>query len=125
MFARIDIEEKLTTLRKQRNKEQDILEEIQSILSENNQHREQIAQALTKKPTAKENQFNVDLLYASRVFHLSDIKKICIDYRLRFLDAHYFKGEIPEEAISEIRYLETKHKTILGNFKILAPAKLL
>ena len=53
------------------------------------------------------------------------IEKICVNYRLRFLDTHFFKGPIPEEAISQIRTLEKAHQTSLHNLKIMAPAKLL
>ena len=30
------------------------------------------------------NQFNIDDLERDRIFHIEDIKKTCIDYRLRF-----------------------------------------
>jgi len=125
MFSRIDIEEKLTNLRDKRIEEQDLLNEIHQIFLENEKHRNEITSVLTGKPKSHENKLYFDLLDSSRIFHLTDIKEICITYRLRFLDAHFFKGEFPEEAISEIRYLENKHQTSLGDFKIVAPAKLL
>lgn len=65
------------------------------------------------------------MLESSHIFHIDDIKHLCINYRLRFLDSHYFKGDFPEEAISEIRNLEKQHAIVLKNFKIIAPAKLL
>ena len=42
------------------------------------------------------NQFDIDQLQKDRVFHIENIKKTCIDYRLRFLDARYFKNKIPK-----------------------------
>lgn len=44
-------------------------------------------------------------------------------YRLSIavLDSRFFKGEIPEEAISKIRQLETQHNTDIKGLKILAP----
>jgi hypothetical protein len=69
--------------------------------------------------------FNIDLLDQNKIYHLTDIKTVCIDYRLRFLDAHYFKGNIPEEAITKIRILEKQHQTKIEGFKIVAPSKLL
>ncbi len=125
MFSRIDIEDKLTNLRNQRRKEHNILVEVQRIFAENNQHRQDIVRVLTEKPATQENHFDFELLDTTRIFHLSDIKEVCIDYRLRFLDAHCFKGKFPEEAISEIRRLDQAHNTNLGGFKIMAPAKLL
>ena len=58
------------------------------------------------------------------IFHINEIKALCVDYRLRFLSSHYFKGIIPEEAISKIRTLEKIHQTQLQGFKIVAPSKL-
>ena len=66
---------------------------------------------------------DIDLLETDKIFHLEQIKTICIDYRLRFLDSNIFKNEIPEEAISKIRMMEKEHKTSLQGFKIIAPSK--
>lgn len=70
------------------------------------------------------NQFDFDQLETKRIFHRDTIKKICIDYRLRFLDLDYFKGDVPVEAIESIQALEKAHKTELQNMKIVAPSKL-
>lgn len=70
------------------------------------------------------NQFNIDDLERDRIFHIEDIKKICIDYRLRFLDSSYFKNKIPQAAFDEINRLNSLHNTRLGNYKIMAPSKL-
>ena len=59
-----------------------------------------------------------------RIFHRDTIKKTCIDYRLRFLDLDYFKGDVPVEAIESIQALEKAHNTELQNMKIVAPSKL-
>lgn len=56
-------------------------------------------------------------------FSMAAIKKTAIKYRLRFLDSHLFKGEIPAEAIAKIRRLEKKSNTQLNRFYILAPAQ--
>ena len=125
MFSRIDIAERMTTLRLKRIEEQDIIKEVYNIISKNEKQREEIVSGLTMKSSSHNNHFDIDLLEAVRIFHISDIKQICVDYRLRFLNSNYFKGEFPIEAISEIRRLENEHQTTLGNFKIVAPAKLL
>ena len=72
----------------------------------------------------KYNQFDFEQLETNRIFHRDTIKKICIDYRLRFLDLDYFKGDIPVEAIESIQALEQAHNTELQNMKIVAPSKL-
>lgn len=125
MFSRIDIEEKLIDLRDKRKNEDDVITEVYNIFNDNEKHRNQIISVLSTQESSDDNQFNFDLLNSKRIFHISDIKEICITYRLRFLDARFFKGAFPQEAISEIRHLEKEHHTALGNFKIIAPAKLL
>ena len=72
----------------------------------------------------KYNQFDFEQLETKRIFHRDTIKKICIDYRLRFLDLDYFKGDVPVEAIESIQALEQAHNTELQNMKIVAPSKL-
>ena len=56
--------------------------------------------------------------------NIKEIKKVCINYRLRFLDVKYFKGDIPVEAIKKIDRLKKDHSTELKGFKIMAPSKL-
>lgn len=70
------------------------------------------------------NQFDFDSLDTSRIYHLDHIRKICIDYRLRFLDLKYFKPELPEEALDEISRIEGDHQTALKGLKIVAPSRL-
>ncbi len=70
------------------------------------------------------NSFDVDKLETSRVYHITQIKKICIDYRLRFLDASLFKGSFPVEAVEAIKSIEKTHQTSLNSLQIMAPSKL-
>ena len=72
----------------------------------------------------KYNQFDFEQLETKPIFHRDTIKKICIDYRLRFLDLDYFKGDVPVEAIESIQALEQAHNTELQKMKIVAPSKL-
>ena len=68
------------------------------------------------------NVFDIDTLDFSRVYHLETIKRVCIDYRLRFLDLKYFKGALPEAAYDQIDTIEKQHRTNLSDFKIMAPS---
>ena len=65
------------------------------------------------------NQFDFDQLETKRIFHRDTIKKTCIDYRLRFLNLDYFKGDVPVEAIESMQALEQAHNTELKNMKII------
>jgi hypothetical protein len=79
---------------------------------------------LEKSLPRKYNQFDFDQLETKRIFHRDTIKKTCIDYRLRFLDLDYFKGDVPVEAIESVKTLEQVHNTELQKMKIVAPSKL-
>ena len=70
------------------------------------------------------NCFDFDQLATNKIFHISQIKEVCIDYRLRFLDVKYFKGNIPDKAFEKIKSLEKQHNTSLEGFKIMAPSVL-
>lgn len=70
------------------------------------------------------NRFDTSQIDQKNIFHIDDIKSICVNYRLRFLSSHYFKSDIPQEAISKIKDLEYKHDTSYRGFKIMAPSKL-
>ncbi|MEM0519457.1 hypothetical protein [Aequorivita flava] len=125
MFSRTNIEEQLLKVRNKRIDEQAVMDEVMRIFSENTEQREAILSNLTEKTVEIENQFNFNLLESSHIFHINDIENLCVNYRLRFLDSHYFKADFPEEAITAVNSLEHTHKTTLNNFKIVAPAKLL
>ena len=69
-----------------------------------------------------QNNFVFDLLETNKIFHINQIKDVCIDYRLRFLDLKYFKGDLPKSAENAIKQLERSHDTVLTDFKIMAPS---
>ncbi|MFN3754151.1 hypothetical protein [Flavobacterium sp.] len=123
LVNKLDLEKELLSKRRKFKAEAEILAEVQSIFTENDLVREQISQKLQQKSSTKPNQLNFDLLEADKIFHLEQIKSLCIEYRLRFLDSNIFKNEIPEEAISKIRMMEKAHNTSLEGFKIIAPSK--
>ncbi|NDV16616.1 hypothetical protein GO009_11325 [Muricauda sp. TY007] len=120
----INIERKLQNRRDKKWDSEQILAEVQQILSEDSKKEEQIAHQLGSKTNVSANDFDFDLLETEKIFHIDQIKEICIDYRLRFLNSSYFKGEIPQEAISKIKQLEATHNTKVKGFKIMAPSKL-
>lgn len=103
--------------------EASILAEVKAIFAENHLEREKLAQKISTNGSAKVNQLQFDILETDRIFHIKQIKTLCIDYRLRFLDSNIFKNTIPAEAISKIRIMENEHHTSLDGFKIIAPSK--
>lgn len=64
-----------------------------------------------------------DELDETRLFHIDAIRKLAIDYRLKFLPSAQFKGEIPYEALHEVKNQEALHQTEFTNMYVLAPRK--
>lgn len=124
-LPRTNIEIQLQKVRDRRTAERNILAQVKEIFEQEIRVDEEIQERLRQGSGDHINTFNFDLLESGKIYHLSDIERICIDYRLRFLDSSYFKAEIPIEAISEIKRLERQHQTSLKGFKIIAPSKLL
>lgn len=104
--------------------EQNTLEQVYKILLKDNENQKRIENTIAKGKVIPTNAFNFDLLETERIYHINEIKNICIDYRLRFLESKYFKGQIPQEAFSKIKFLEKEHDIEIKGFKIIAPSKL-
>jgi len=125
IFHKTNIEEKLTILKgKSTSTENDILEQVHLILEKDGNTTERITERISTSKNSTGNQFIFDELESHRIFHIDQIKSICIDYRLRFLNSKYFKGKIPKAAIREVSRLEQLHNTTIEGFKIMAPSKL-
>jgi hypothetical protein len=125
MFSKTNIEIALQRVKKKQLSKNETLKDVKDILHQNEIERKSIKRELQQITITQKNAFNFDLLKTAQIFHISDIEKLCIDYRLRFLDARYFKGPFPDEAITKIRTLEKNHNTTLKGFKIVAPSKLM
>ncbi|MCM4154606.1 hypothetical protein [Gramella sp. AN32] len=123
-LPRTNVQKKLTKLRDRHSTEKDLMRIIEKIILQNDQKDQVILNEIESGHSIKVNNFNIDHLDYQRVFHLNDIYKICVDYRLRFLDSRYFKGDLPYEVLIEIKSLEKIHDTQLKAFKIVAPSKL-
>ncbi|NKI32520.1 hypothetical protein [Croceivirga thetidis] len=119
-----NIELQLKKLRENQLNESRILEEVAHILKQTELQDDEIKEKLSSGKNSNFNEFEFDLLETDKIYHIETIKNICIDYRLRFLDSKYFKGIIPQSAISKIKSLEKQHNTELEGFKIMAPSKL-
>ena len=103
--------------------EEVIMGQVRDILVRDSTIRAAIKENLQDGSGQDFNEFDFDLMETGKIFHLDQIRAVCVDYRLRFLDSTLFKNPIPEEAISEIRRLQESHGTELKGFKIMAPSK--
>ncbi|WP_299836516.1 hypothetical protein [uncultured Tenacibaculum sp.] len=125
MLHPVNLQEKLLKTRNKELKNFAIDFWIKEIFADLDKAREATKSKLEVENDATNfNQFDIDHVDSNAIFHISQIKKICIDYRLRFLDTSFFKGDFPEEAITKIHELETLHDTSLESFKIIAPSVL-
>jgi hypothetical protein len=124
LLKRTNIEEKLSLATQRDVSQEQVLNEVYELLKIDSNNEARIKQTIEEGSKNIQNNFSFDLLETHRIYHLDQIKTICIDYRLRFLNSKYFKGEIPQEAISKIKALEKVHNIELKGFKIIAPSKL-
>mgnify|MGYP000256074372 CR=1 FL=1 len=125
LLPKTNIEQKLSKVRnKQILSDETRMKEVYDILSNLDNELERIEDNISTSKGIPFNNFNIDLLDSGKIYHIDEIKQICIDYRLRFLDTKYFKGQIPAEALSIIKTLEKEHDLEIKAFKIIAPSKL-
>ncbi|KAB2813711.1 hypothetical protein [Phaeocystidibacter luteus] len=125
-MMRVNLPEALQRIRKKAvdYREDDVLAAFRSMLEEDSLMEINLENALQSPPNENHAKVDASQLDESRVFHLAHIKRLATAYRLRFLDAHLFKGEIPSEAISELKSIQRRQPEALNNFKIMAPASL-
>ena len=102
---------------------------IESALKKNrentyDQHKANLSNLIDGLSISIINNFDLNKLSKSKIYHIDHIKRVSIDYRLRFLDIKYFKNKLPIEALEQIKKLEKNHKTKLSEFKIMAPSVL-
>ena len=81
---KVYLERELLSERNKFKNETDILNEVKAIFTQNDSNREQITDKLKQESSTKSNQFVFDLLQTDKIFHLDQIKTICIDHRCVF-----------------------------------------
>jgi hypothetical protein len=118
----------LEKLNKERDKvdENQILNDVKTYLDQLIHEDAQIEESILGDQHSDEitNNLDFDKMESNRIYHINQIEKICVNYRLRFLESHLFKGDLPSEAIQEVKRLNKEHDTELRGFKIMAPSKL-
>jgi len=124
MFKSVNIKRQLVKQRGKIFSEENVIDSYKNVLQQVDVENTATLNTLKSKSTALKNDFIFDELDTNAIFHISDIKKICIDYRLRFLDTVHFKETFPAEAIVKIKNLERVHDTKIGGFKIVAPMEI-
>jgi hypothetical protein len=118
MFSRINL---LDSLKKERTNEEVLFEEVVDLLENSALKEEDILKRLKDSGNEILSISDLDEKEKNDVFTLPEIKKVCVKYRLRFLDSKHFTAEFPYEAILKIKAFEQKYKVKIDNFKIIAP----
>ena len=84
----------------------------------------QLLKAKKRKLISSKNSFfqveyDISKIDSNKLFHVSQIKKICIDYRLRFLDLKLFKGKVPKKAYNRLEKFQADHPNLKFDLKII------
>ena len=119
-MKKVNLFEELIKERSKQITSEELKKAIKNIWSKD----DQIKKSLNKKNDNKSNDLKFDKMKTKNIFHQETIKKICVRYRLRFLDSNLYKGDYPKNITKIIGDLENKHDTKLNNFMIMAPSKL-
>lgn len=123
MFKEIDIKDQLNLLsNKTRGGGDILLSEAKRILKKELYSENNVLENLAGYNKSSEFADEEDTA-SEQVFSLTEIKQICITYRLKFLDSKYFKADFPYEAQLKVKAINSKHYKDLKNFQILAPAE--
>jgi len=123
IWKSVDLEEVLNRSRQRAEGQsgEAVLNSYRQMLDKEDQEDEEALNTLSKRGNAF-NEVEEAQLDPRRIYREEEIKAICINYRLRFLDAALFKGHIPYEAVTKVKRLRRRHGEALQGFKIVAPA---
>ena len=115
MFKSIDISEKL---KKKRDFQKSIISSVNQWLWEEERIEEEIFRS-----NKGIDELDISKLDEDKIFSVTTIQRVCLDYKLRFLDKDYYLDEIPYEAIIELKRIKKERSIEFDTFKILAPAR--
>lgn len=83
-ISRTNIQSRLTHQRNKQTSEESLLQEVCQILQNSGKSDEAILKSLQEENSEVSNEFIFDELESDRIYHIDQIYKICVDYRLRF-----------------------------------------
>jgi hypothetical protein len=125
MFSNIDIQDELVkTRQKHAQLVYSLKQQVDAALKKGVEVDDFILKRLKTAPKPGKWNINPELLDKNKLFSVDDIKDVCIEYRLRFLDSKYFKmEELPYDAVIAIKNLEKELGKEITHMKIVASAK--
>ena len=123
-MKKVNLFEELLVERNKQISSEELNSLIEDIWSKEDNKTNRISNSLKDTNNDNINQLKFDEMETKNIFHKDTIKKICVRYRLRFLDSNLYKGEYPKNITKIIGKIERNHNTTLSNFMIMAPSKL-
>ena len=123
-MKKVNLFEELLKQKHREIKSDDLKKHIEKIWNESDSIKSNNKISLSSSNDSSFNSLIFEKMETKNIFHLNTIEKICVKYRLRFLDSSLFKGIYPSNISNIISSLENKHNTKLKNFMIMAPSKL-
>lgn len=99
---------------------QDVIKGFEALLNQPSEGQRILGNLFSSE--GQEEHLDFDALDASKLYHLDDIKTLCVDYRLRFLDSKWFNGTFPTEALDAVKEFEHAQGKEITGFKMIAPA---
>jgi len=99
-----------------------VLDFVNELLEQEARHDQNIINAIGQIPASGEIA-SAAWFHEKSIYSIEAIEEVAVKFRLRFLESHYFKSEIPQEAISRIKTIEKQRDITLKQFYVLAPAK--
>jgi hypothetical protein len=124
MFTKVNLKEALNEIRERDQREGERLISTVNDWFKADWEKDQEVLAAIKAGATSGELPEANGLCASRIFTYSQIRELCVNYRLRFLSTRHFKGEIPREAIAEVKKAEQVTQCSIDSFMIAAPAML-
>lgn len=123
MFQHLQIAQELERTRKKaRTAEEDLLNETRRILNNDLLSDKKILLNLGRY-SATMHVIEEEDVDALAIYTSTEIKKVSVNYRLKFLESANYKPEIPYEAILKIKWLDSEFGKELKDFRVLAPAE--
>jgi len=108
------------------NKPYNILDEAKKILTEDEGIEAKIIAGIKANQPKKETSIvDITQLDEDRLFSIKQIKNLCLNYRLKFVDSHRFNNDIPTSTILKIKKEEKQYNAKFKGLKIIAPKKTL
>ena len=94
-MQKLNIHQELLKERAKNMDSNQLSEVLKKIWVESDLKSTKIKDTLNSKNDNSYNSLDFDKMDSNKIFHEKTIEKICVDYRLRFLDTNYFQRGVP------------------------------